>query len=194
MASASQRAQPAPSSGGSAPTFTPDYIILGQLAGTTVDQSSRPRSVTLPENYQFAATYYGAPALQSAYGVDSFISSGYGGKGETIAIIDAYGDPTIYQDLATFDKEFGLPGASLTIIPVGPYEPSLGITYGWDSETALDVTRDCLHYHGGYGFTTEYDIQLYFRRAKAVTLTLGDPRAEYQRLADALLPATGTGA
>ena len=104
-----------------------------------MDQSSRPRSANIPQNYQYAATYYGARALQSAYGADSLISSGYGGRGETIAIIDAYGDPTIYQDLATFDREFGLPKVNLTVVPVGPYEPSLGITYGWDSETALDV-------------------------------------------------------
>lgn len=55
------------------------------------------------------------------------------------------------------------------------------------SETALGVTRDCLHYHGGYGFTTEYDIQLYFRRAKAYSLLWGDPRIEFRRLGDLLL-------
>jgi alkylation response protein AidB-like acyl-CoA dehydrogenase len=54
------------------------------------------------------------------------------------------------------------------------------------SETALTVTRDCLHYHGGYGFTTEYDIQLYFRRAKAYALLWGDPRSEFRRLGDLL--------
>jgi alkylation response protein AidB-like acyl-CoA dehydrogenase len=54
------------------------------------------------------------------------------------------------------------------------------------SETSLNVTRDSLHYHGGYGVTTEYDIQLYFRRAKAYSLAWGDPRREYQRLADTL--------
>lgn len=54
------------------------------------------------------------------------------------------------------------------------------------SETALDVTRDSLHYHGGYGFTAEYDIQLYFRRAKAYSLLWGDPRSEYRRLAGLL--------
>ena len=32
-----------------------------------------------------------------------------------------------------------------------------------------------LHVHGGYGFTLEYDIQLYLRRAKAWPLLLGDP-------------------
>jgi len=55
------------------------------------------------------------------------------------------------------------------------------------SETALEVTRDVLHYHGGYGFTTEYDIQLYFRKAKAYSLLWGDPKVEYRRLADLLL-------
>ncbi len=55
------------------------------------------------------------------------------------------------------------------------------------TETALDVTRDALHYHGGYGFTTEYDIQLYFRKAKAYSLLWGDPRVEYRGLADLLL-------
>jgi alkylation response protein AidB-like acyl-CoA dehydrogenase len=54
------------------------------------------------------------------------------------------------------------------------------------SETALKVTRDCLHYHGGYGFTVEYDIQLYFRRAKAYSLLWGDPRTEYRHLGDLL--------
>jgi alkylation response protein AidB-like acyl-CoA dehydrogenase len=58
------------------------------------------------------------------------------------------------------------------------------------SETALKVTQDSLHYHGGYGFTREYDVQLYFRRAKAYALILGDPRIEYQRLADTLFPRT----
>jgi alkylation response protein AidB-like acyl-CoA dehydrogenase len=33
-----------------------------------------------------------------------------------------------------------------------------------------------LHVHGGYGFMLEYDIQLYFRRAKAWPLVGGDPR------------------
>ncbi len=123
----------------SAPTFTPEYLILGQLRGTTVDQSQRPRSATITGSYQFAFTYYGAGELQSAYGASSLISAGYDGRGKTIAVIDAYGDPTIYEDLATFDRLFGLPPVNLTVIPVGPYEPRLGITYGWDAETALDV-------------------------------------------------------
>jgi alkylation response protein AidB-like acyl-CoA dehydrogenase len=43
-----------------------------------------------------------------------------------------------------------------------------------------------LHVHGGYGFTLEYDIQLYYRRAQAWPLRLGDPRRGAADLADVL--------
>ena len=128
-----------PSAGGHFPSFTPDYLLLGQLSGSAVGPSQKPRSVSLPDSYQYAATYYGAKDLESAYGATSMFSGGYDGKGETIAVIDAYGDPTIYQDLAAFDRLFGLPKVNLTVVPVGAYQPSLGIVYGWDAETALDV-------------------------------------------------------
>ena len=45
--------------------------------------------------------------------------------------------------------------------------------------------RSFRQYHGGYGFSEEYDIQLYHRHATAWILQLGDPAAEYARLADA---------
>ena len=54
------------------------------------------------------------------------------------------------------------------------------------AEVAQKTTREALQFHGGYGYTLEYDIQLYFRRAKAWPLSLGDPSREYQRLAHLL--------
>lgn len=51
------------------------------------------------------------------------------------------------------------------------------------SETALRTAAESLHFHGGYGYTSEYDIQLYFRRAKAWPLVAGDRRAAYADLA-----------
>jgi alkylation response protein AidB-like acyl-CoA dehydrogenase len=59
------------------------------------------------------------------------------------------------------------------------------------ADCAFRTTRECLQFHGGYGFTLEYDIQLYFRRAKAWPLALGDSRREYQRLADLIYAETG---
>jgi alkylation response protein AidB-like acyl-CoA dehydrogenase len=58
------------------------------------------------------------------------------------------------------------------------------------SEVAFATCAEGVQLHGGYGYTLEYDIQLYFRRAKAWPLALGDPRREYVRLADHLYPET----
>jgi subtilase family serine protease len=48
--------------------------------------------------------------IQTAYGVNqiSFGSVIGNGAGQTIAIIDAYLDPNISSDLATFDSQYGL--------------------------------------------------------------------------------------
>ena len=55
------------------------------------------------------------------------------------------------------------------------------------AESAQGAAATSLQYHGGYGYAEEYDIQLYFRAAKGMTLVAGDPGTEYQRLADDLL-------
>ena len=45
-----------------------------------------------------------------AYGIDALSFNGVAGdgSGQTIAIVDAYNDPTIASDLRTFDQAFGL--------------------------------------------------------------------------------------
>jgi alkylation response protein AidB-like acyl-CoA dehydrogenase len=54
------------------------------------------------------------------------------------------------------------------------------------ADVAAHATDRSLHYHGGYGFSEEYDIQLFYRRARGWALVLGDPAAEARRLADLL--------
>jgi alkylation response protein AidB-like acyl-CoA dehydrogenase len=51
---------------------------------------------------------------------------------------------------------------------------------------ARQATGVALHVHGGYGFTLEYDIQLYYRRAQAWPLAIGDPKRGAAVLADSL--------
>ncbi|MQY24328.1 acyl-CoA dehydrogenase family protein [Nocardia macrotermitis] len=52
------------------------------------------------------------------------------------------------------------------------------------AEAAFRASADSLHVHGGYGYTLEYEIQLYFRRTKAWgLLAAGDPEAGYAALA-----------
>lgn len=50
-----------------------------------------------------------------------------------------------------------------------------------------DVTAMCQQVWGGVGFTLEYDIQLFFRRAKQLQITWWDPRFLEERVAAAVL-------
>jgi alkylation response protein AidB-like acyl-CoA dehydrogenase len=52
------------------------------------------------------------------------------------------------------------------------------------AETAYHAAAHSLHVHGGYGFMEEYDIQLYYRRAKAWAAAFADPRRELLTVAD----------
>jgi len=70
-------------------------------------------------------------------------------------------------------------------------EQLAGMAFLFASEAALHAGATSLQYHGGYGFAEEYDIQLYYRRAKGWPLQLGDPGLEYQRIANLCLPKEG---
>lgn len=77
---------------------------------------------------------YDPTEIRDAYGLNQLSQTG---AGETVAIVDAYGSPSIANDLATFDSTFGLPGASLTIAyPSGKPKHN---DSGWALETSLDV-------------------------------------------------------
>ncbi|MFO0691656.1 MAG: acyl-CoA dehydrogenase family protein [Myxococcota bacterium] len=54
--------------------------------------------------------------------------------------------------------------------------------YRFAGEAAEQSAGESLHVHGGYGFTLEYDIQLFYRRAKAWSLALDVPARELRRL------------
>lgn len=58
-----------------------------------------------------------------------------------------------------------------------------GLAFGFAGDTARDVTARSLHFHGGYGFMMEYDVQLYWRRARAWTNVWGEPVLAYRRAA-----------
>ncbi len=51
------------------------------------------------------------------------------------------------------------------------------------ARTAQETAAASLHFHGGYGYTLEYDVQLYYRRARGWPLALGAPRHELRALA-----------
>src|SRR5262249_27531431 len=85
-----------------------------------------------------ASPPYSPSQILSAYGFNLISENG---AGQTIAIIDAFDDPTIQSDLLAFDQYYGLPPANLTVVNQtgGSSLPSPDTTGGWGVETALDV-------------------------------------------------------
>ncbi len=79
--------------------------------------------------------------LQNAYSFSSLYSQGINGSGESIAIVDAYGDPSLIQDLNTFDSQYSLPamqnGSNLVVLY--PFGKPSGSSANWTQETGLDV-------------------------------------------------------
>jgi hypothetical protein len=85
-----------------------------------------------------ASPPYSPSQILSAYGFNLISENG---AGQTIAIIDAYDDPTIKSDLLTFDQNYGLRAANLTVVNQtgGSLLPSPDLSGNWGVETALDV-------------------------------------------------------
>jgi alkylation response protein AidB-like acyl-CoA dehydrogenase len=68
-----------------------------------------------------------------------------------------------------------------------PAAPALAaMAYAFAAEVAYAATQHSLHIHGGYGFTAECDIELYYRRAKAWVTAFADPERELDAVADGL--------
>lgn len=79
--------------------------------------------------------------VKTAYG---FSTSMTAGSGTTIAIVDAYDDPTAEADLATFSSEFGLPACTTANGCFTKVNQTGGSTLpkanaGWALEISLDV-------------------------------------------------------
>ncbi len=74
--------------------------------------------------------------VQLGYGFPNLFSSGRTGAGETVAIVDAPGDPNMQTAIDTYDTQYGLASTTLNI-----QTPSGSISWdpSWAAETALDV-------------------------------------------------------
>lgn len=104
--------------------------------------SAPPTTAQCEAKYKIAC--YSANQIETAYGLPTLYGENVTGAGQTIAIVDPFGSPTIAHDLAMFDKAFKLPAPpSLKIIqPAGkvpPYNPKNPGRIGAAIETTLDV-------------------------------------------------------
>jgi subtilase family serine protease len=92
----------------------------------------RPASLSSPGSPPFVPS-----DIRNAYDFLPLYSRGIKGNGTRIAIIDAYGDPSLSNDLSSFDSLTGLPSLTLNIFyPDGSPRRT---DSGWALETALDV-------------------------------------------------------
>src|SRR4029077_6100246 len=92
----------------------------------------RPASVSSPGSPPFVPS-----DIRNAYNFLPLYSRGIKGNGTRIAIIDAYGDPSLSNDLSSFDSLTSLPSLTLNIFyPDGSPRRT---DSGWALETALDV-------------------------------------------------------
>ncbi|HXH97849.1 MAG TPA: S53 family peptidase, partial [Gaiellaceae bacterium] len=79
--------------------------------------------------------------IKSAYG---FSMSTSAGAGQTIAIVDAYDDPSAESDLAVFSSQFGLPACTTANGCFKKVDQNGGTSYpransGWGLEISLDI-------------------------------------------------------
>jgi subtilase family serine protease len=108
---------------------TPHWVKAGSIPSAFVD----PFCGTL--------ICYSPDDLKTAYDYPANLD----GSGQTIVIVDAFGSPTIANDLAVFDAAFGLPAppSFKVICPLGCPSPSPNNKQhdpvGWAVETTLDV-------------------------------------------------------
>jgi alkylation response protein AidB-like acyl-CoA dehydrogenase len=67
-----------------------------------------------------------------------------------------------------------------------PAAREIAATKAWTNEACRRVVRDAQQVHGGIGYTKDYDLQLYTRRAKAAELAFDDADTHREAVAISL--------
>ncbi|HUC59490.1 MAG TPA: putative Ig domain-containing protein [Streptosporangiaceae bacterium] len=119
-------------------TTTPGQMACMVLLRTNVAHHTQ---TSLGPDQAPSGDGYGPSSLQSAYALPSSTA----GSGETVAVVDAYNDPDIVSDLATYRSDWGLPACGTGCFSVVNQNgaasplPSNAGSNGWDVEESLDV-------------------------------------------------------
>jgi len=93
---------------------------------------------------------------------------------------------------AAWAGDRGTPGIVDTdLCDITDFETLAGMAFLFAGDAAALATDRSLHVHGGYGYAEEYDIQLFYRRARGWSLVAGDPAHEALRLADSMFGPVG---
>jgi subtilase family serine protease len=126
--------------------------VLEELEGRSLLSSApqhpaflEPLFRTVTPDSGAAPSGYTPAQIRHAYDFDSITFAGGtvtgNGSGQTIAIVDAYDDPNIVNDLHAFDQQFGLPDPTFSRVAQNGSTryPGTDPTGGWEMEESLDV-------------------------------------------------------
>jgi hypothetical protein len=127
---------------------------LDESGNATVGSTTNPISLivdTLSLSGNAIANAVGAPPagavaytpnqIRDAYGINALLGAGLDGTGQTISIVDAYDDPTIYQALDTFDSQFSLTDSGPTLYQqYGPASSCVTVLNQYGQATSLPST------------------------------------------------------
>jgi kumamolisin len=149
-----------PSKTSQAPSYAPTEARGAYVGSSPLSNGkggSGPNSCTYQDVISNGPQIWLPCGLQTIYDENPLINQGSSGSHQTIALVDAFGDPNneagqadslVYDniacsDFATFNTEFSLPQAACNVIyPTGV--PQLTATNvadaeGWSTETAIDM-------------------------------------------------------
>jgi subtilase family serine protease len=144
-------------------------MVINQSSATIVNQGNNVSggevqyhtSMTAVKFERYAGSgflYNTVAELRTAYDLNPLYAAGYDGSGKTVVIVDAFGSPTIYDDLLYFIQWQNSHGANLPWTTPEEVQAHLHIYYpqgqptfnpndeeqvGWSQEVTLDV--DMVH-------------------------------------------------
>jgi subtilase family serine protease len=117
-------------------------LALAAPLGTTASAAGMAHTyLHVKPNVSSSPTGLSPATIKSVYG---FTTSTTAGAGKTIAIVDAYNDPTAEADLATFSSQYGLPACTTANGCFQKVNQTGGSSLprtdsGWALEISLDV-------------------------------------------------------
>ena len=125
-----------------ASTFAILAILIFVISLPTIESTAK--AATSDNNWAAQPQFHARPAAAMGPGpltptqiINAYsLGSISGGAGTTIAIVDAYDDPTVASDLAVFSSNFGLPAANFVEHKMSPF---ISVNSGWALEISLDV-------------------------------------------------------
>ena len=115
-------------------------ILMGPSLGKSAQKLAHTNEPYFCEGFGGGGYPFCPKGVQTAYGVNQIVGAN-GGKGMTIAIVDAFAYPSAEANFAQFNSDMGLPACTtangcFTAVNLSPYD---GTGSGWDVESMLDL-------------------------------------------------------